>query len=155
RTNAADLLTLIFALHHLPAPRRALAEFRRVLRPKGRLVVAAWGNEMSPLWRAFDQWYEAVGLGEARGVQQTEQPLNTIVTFREALHEAGFEQVAVIEERPPIRFTSLAGFWEWRVSFPAPNRVIRALAADERARLQAACLAALAPLVGDGEIDAD
>ena len=65
RDDAADLLTLALALHHLPTPRRALAECRRVLRPRGRLILAAWGDELSPLWQAFDRWFEAAGLGES------------------------------------------------------------------------------------------
>jgi SAM-dependent methyltransferase len=153
--DAADLLTLIYALHHLPAPRRALTEFRRVLKSRGRLVLAAWGKEMSPLWRAFDAWFEAAGLGESRGVQQNGQPLNTIESLGIALDEAGFDQAQITEEQPPIRFATLADFWEWRVSFPATHRAIGALSPEDRARLQAACLATLAPLAGDGEIHAD
>jgi SAM-dependent methyltransferase len=155
RTDVADLLTLTFALHHLPAPRRALAEFRRVLKPRGRLVLAAWGDELSPLWHAFDAWFEAAGLGESRRPQQGGQPLNTVESLRGGLAEAGFGQIEISQEHPPISFPSLAEFWEWRVSFPATHRVIGALSPTERARLQAECLAALQPLVGAGGVPAD
>jgi SAM-dependent methyltransferase len=155
RDNVADLLTLTFALHHLPAPRKALAEFRRVLSPRGRLVLAAWGNQLSPLWEAFDAWFEAVGLGESRRPHQGEEPLNTVDSLRAALVEAGFGEIAISEERPPIVFPTLTEFWEWRVSFPATHRVVGALAPAERDRLQEACLTALRPVAGTGEVHAD
>lgn len=155
RTDVADLLTLTFALHHLPAPRRALAEFRRVLRPGGRLALAAWGEALSPLWQAFDAWFEAAGLGESRRSQQTESPLNTVESMRLALYEAGFQTADVAEEYPAIAFPTLADFWEWRVSFPATHRVIGALDSDERARLKASSLEALRSLAGAGDVSAD
>src|SRR5581483_4968319 len=111
RTGIADLLTLSFALHHLPAPRRALAECRRVLKPRGRLVLAAWGDQLSPLWQAFDAWFESAGLGESRHPQQADQPLNTVDSLRAALIEAGFDQVEITEEFPPLVFPSMAEFW--------------------------------------------
>jgi O-methyltransferase/aklanonic acid methyltransferase len=40
-----DVLTAAFALFFLPDPRRAAAEFRRVLRPGGVLAVSTWGDE--------------------------------------------------------------------------------------------------------------
>jgi SAM-dependent methyltransferase len=155
RSDLADLLTLSLALHHLPDPRRALAECRRVLRRRGRLVLAAWGDELSPLWRAFDTWYEAAGLGESRRPRQSDQPLDTPEAMRAALREAGFGSVEVSRELPPLAFPTLADFWEWRVSFPAPHRVFSALPPDERARLKADSLRALRPLAGDGEVRAD
>ena len=155
RTDVADLLTLCFALHHLPAPRTALVEFRRVLRPRGRLVIAAWGDELGPLWRAFDEWFEAAGLGESHGPQQSDRPLNTVEALREALLEAGFQRVDVTCERPPIVFPTLSDFWEWRVSFPATHRAIVVQAPAERARLKLDCLARLRPLVGEHEVRAD
>lgn len=40
-----DLVLASFVLHHVPDVPRALAEFRRVLRPDGRLVVATFGGD--------------------------------------------------------------------------------------------------------------
>jgi SAM-dependent methyltransferase len=155
RTDVANLLTLALALHHLPDPRRALAECRRVLRPRGRLVVAAWGDELSPLWQAFDRWFEGAGLGESTGPHQSGRPMNSVVTMRDALSEAGFEHAEIVREHPPLAFPTLADFWEWRVSFPAPHRIVSALPPEERARLKADCLATIRPLAGDGEVRAD
>ena len=81
--------------------------------------------------------------------------MNTVETMREALFEAGFETAEITCEQPPLAFPTLADFWEWRVSFPAPHRVFSALPASERARLKVDSLEALRPLAGDGEVRAD
>ncbi|MCC7369943.1 MAG: class I SAM-dependent methyltransferase [Chloroflexi bacterium] len=157
-TGAIDLITLALALHHLPTPRRALAELRRILSPRGRLVLAAWGDELSPLWREFDRWYGAQGLGPSRAAPPNDLPIDTPERLAAALGEVGgFGAAEVVRERPPIHFASLAEFWEWRISFPAPNQMFAPMPPDRRARLRDACLAELAPqvtLTADGLIDA-
>ncbi len=156
RDGSVDLLTLSLALHHLPTPRHALPELRRVLSPRGRLVLAAWGDELSPLWQAFDRWFERVGLGEARSARRSDLPIDTVDRLRAALLDVGgFRTAEVTRERPPIVFPSLAEFWEWRVSFPATYQALTAADPAAHDRLRDGCLAELAPLVGDGEIRAD
>jgi ubiquinone/menaquinone biosynthesis C-methylase UbiE len=51
---AVDVVISSLLLHHLsPAAKlEALSEARRVLRPKGRLVIADWGQPQDPLTRA-------------------------------------------------------------------------------------------------------
>jgi len=156
RTGSADLVTLSLALHHLPTPRRALAELRRIVSPGGRLVLAAWGDELSPLWQAFDRWFEGAGLGAARAISVQDLQIDSPERLRAALLEVGgFGSAEVTRELPPIVFPSLTEFWEWRISFPAPNQAFSAMDPTERARLRDHCLAHLHELAGDGEIRAD
>ena len=155
RDASVDLLTLSLALHHLPTPRHALPELRRVLRPRGRLVLAAWGDELSPLWQAFDRWFERAGLGEIRAAHERDLPIDTPERLRAALLEVGgFRTAEVTREHPPIVFPSLEEFWEWRSSFPATYQALSAVEPASRARLRDECLAALRPLV-NGEVFAD
>ena len=150
-----DLATLSLALHHLPDPLAALAEARRVLRPGGRLAVAAWGAEPSSLWRAFDAWSERVGLDEPRVVGPRAATLNTPERLRATLVAAGFPSTDVTVERPSLRYPDLDAFWEWRTSFPATFRVVGALPGEELDRLRAHCLVDLVQLVGVGPVRAD
>ena len=156
RDGSIDLLTLSLALHHLPTPRHALPELRRVLHPRGRLVLAAWGDELGPLWQAFDCWFAKVGLGEARSVRPSDLKINTVDSLRAALLDVGgFGSAEVTPENPPIVFPSLAEFWAWRVSFPATYQALMAVDPADHDRLRDDCVAELSPLVGDGEVRAD
>ncbi len=155
KDGAIDLITLSLALHHLPTPRHALPELRRLLRPGGRLVLAAWGDELSPVWQAFDGWFERAGLGEVRSGRPRDLSIDTEERLRSALIEVGgFRSAEVTRERPPLVFESLEDFWEWRISFPATYQALQAVDPETRDRLRADCLAALSPLVA-GEVRAD
>jgi ubiquinone/menaquinone biosynthesis C-methylase UbiE len=154
RDESIDLVTLSLALHHLPTPRHALKEIRRIVRPRGRVVLAAWADELSPLWQAFDRWFERAGLGPVRSGRPKELEINTVDGLRSALLDvAGFGTAEVTHELPEIRFPSLEAVWEWRISFPATYESLMAVAPADRECLRAACLSALRPLVR-GEIRA-
>lgn len=157
-TGSLDLVTLSLALHHLPTPRHALPELRRVLRPRGRLVLAAWGDELSPLWRAFDAWFEQAGLGSSRSIHRSDLAINTPEALAAALKDVGgFGTVDVVRERPAIRFPTLSDFWEWRISFPATHLAVSAVPPYRYAALYGSCHRALAPLVAEagGEVRGD
>jgi SAM-dependent methyltransferase len=156
RSGSLDLMTLSLALHHLPTPRYALPELRRVLRPRGRLILAAWSDERSPLWQAFDAWFERTGLATPRAARPNDLPIDTEERLRSALVEVGgFGSAEVTRELPPIVFPSLADFWEWRISFPETFRDVSAAGPDRLPGLRDACLTELAEAVGDGEVCAE
>jgi ubiquinone/menaquinone biosynthesis C-methylase UbiE len=156
RTGGLDLVTLSLALHHLPTPRFALMELRRVLRPRGRAVLAAWSDERSVLWRAFDDWFERAGLGIIRAEDDPDLPIDTSERLRSALLGiGGFGTAEVTRACPPLVFESLGDFWEWRISFPATYRALRAVDDAPRERLRADCLRTLSPLVAGGTVRAD
>jgi demethylmenaquinone methyltransferase / 2-methoxy-6-polyprenyl-1,4-benzoquinol methylase len=51
RDAAVDVVTIAFGLRNLPEPGRGLLEFRRVLRPGGRLVVCEFSQPVVPVLR--------------------------------------------------------------------------------------------------------
>jgi ubiquinone/menaquinone biosynthesis C-methylase UbiE len=158
RDGTIDLVTLSLALHHLPTPRHAIKEIRRITHPRGRVVLAAWADDLSPLWQAFDAWFERAGLGHVRSGRPRDLEINTADRLRAALLEVGgFGTAEVAREIPEIRFSSLEDFWEWRISFPATYAAIVAVTPAERERLRADCLAALRPMteLSSGEVRAD
>lgn len=156
KAGSLDVVTLALALHHLPTPQNALSELRRVVSPRGRLVLAAWADEMSPIWRAFERWFEGAGLGVARATPKNDLPIDTPERLAAALHAVGgFRTAEVLRERPPIIFASLEEFWEWRISFPAPNQTFSAMPPDVRTRWRTDCLERLAAEFGAGEVRAD
>ncbi len=54
---SVDLVTIAFGLRNLPEPGRGLLEFRRVLRPGGRLVVCEFSSPVVPVFREVYRRY--------------------------------------------------------------------------------------------------
>ncbi|HEV8425598.1 MAG TPA: ubiquinone/menaquinone biosynthesis methyltransferase [Actinomycetes bacterium] len=57
RDGSVDLVTIAFGLRNLPEPGQGLLEFRRVLRPAGRLVVCEFSQPVVPLLRGVYRRY--------------------------------------------------------------------------------------------------
>jgi demethylmenaquinone methyltransferase / 2-methoxy-6-polyprenyl-1,4-benzoquinol methylase len=57
RDASADVVTIAFGLRNLPEPGRGLLEFRRVLRPGGRLVVCEFSQPVVPVLRGVYRRY--------------------------------------------------------------------------------------------------
>jgi demethylmenaquinone methyltransferase / 2-methoxy-6-polyprenyl-1,4-benzoquinol methylase len=54
---SADVVTIAFGLRNLPEPGQGLLEFRRVLRPGGRLVVCEFSHPVVPVFREVYRRY--------------------------------------------------------------------------------------------------
>jgi demethylmenaquinone methyltransferase / 2-methoxy-6-polyprenyl-1,4-benzoquinol methylase len=57
RDASVDVVTIAFGLRNLPEPGRGLLEFRRVLRPGGRLVVCEFSQPVVPVLRQVYRRY--------------------------------------------------------------------------------------------------
>lgn len=55
--RSADVVSIAFGLRNVGDPVRALSEFRRILRPGGRLVVLEFDQPTNPLIRAMNRLY--------------------------------------------------------------------------------------------------
>jgi demethylmenaquinone methyltransferase / 2-methoxy-6-polyprenyl-1,4-benzoquinol methylase len=57
RDGSVDVVTIAFGLRNLPEPGQGLLEFRRVLRPGGRLVVCEFSQPVVPVFREVYRRY--------------------------------------------------------------------------------------------------
>src|SRR5829696_8124695 len=57
RDASVDVVTIAFGLRNLPEPGQGLLEFRRVLRPGGRLVVCEFSTPVVPVFREVYRRY--------------------------------------------------------------------------------------------------
>jgi demethylmenaquinone methyltransferase/2-methoxy-6-polyprenyl-1,4-benzoquinol methylase len=57
RDESVDVVTIAFGLRNLPEPGQGLREFRRVLRPGGRLVVCEFSQPVVPVLRGVYRRY--------------------------------------------------------------------------------------------------
>lgn len=55
--GSADVVSIAFGLRNVADPARALAEFRRVLRPGGRLIVLEFDRPRNPVVRKVSDFY--------------------------------------------------------------------------------------------------
>ena len=100
--DSFDLVYANFVVEHLKRPERSFAEWRRVLRPGGRLVLLT-SNRASPLMAAADRLPQRArlvikrrGAGAAeRDVYPTLYLANTPQRLAAVVAGAGFEPVAV------------------------------------------------------------
>lgn len=100
--DSFDLVYANFVVEHLKHPERGFAEWRRVLRPGGRLVLLT-SNRASPLMAAGDKLPQRVrlaikrrGVGAAeRDVYPTRYLANTPQRLAAVAAAAGFEPVSV------------------------------------------------------------
>ena len=101
-----DIVTIAFGLRNVAEPSRALAEFRRVLRPGGRLVVLEFDEPRNPVIRALNRVYTGrvmpwtatlIARDRSGAYKYLPRSIETFLTrdrLAEAVRAAGFTQVA-------------------------------------------------------------
>jgi demethylmenaquinone methyltransferase/2-methoxy-6-polyprenyl-1,4-benzoquinol methylase len=101
----ADVVSIAFGIRNVANPAAALAEFRRVLRPGGRLIILEFSLPTNPILRGLYNFYFRQILprtatlisGDKTGAYRyLPQSVNTFIGREEmmsAMRAAGFEQV--------------------------------------------------------------
>ena len=103
--RSADVLSIAFGLRNVGEPRTALREFRRVLKPGGRLVVLEFDEPRNPLVRAMNRLYthhvmpwtaSLIARDSSGAYRYLPRSVETFLDrdgLRAALLEAGFTQI--------------------------------------------------------------
>jgi SAM-dependent methyltransferase len=132
-----DAVTCAFTLFFLPRPERAVAEFARVVRPGGRVIVSTWGDS-DPRWTFGDDLMAELPVAR-RAVRR---PLDTAREVADLLVGAGLAEVTSRGEEHEIRFADAEQWWAWQWSFSLRG-VLEQLDASALAALKAASMAAI------------
>jgi SAM-dependent methyltransferase len=150
-----DAVVSMFGWFMFPDRARGLAEFHRVVREAGRVLVTSWG----PPDRNLVIGAGLAALREALpDLPRPASPLPTQIpdVCAEEMRAAGFAEVRATIERGTMRFPSVDAYWSQMKRSGAPLAVLRNKlgeaawqAATERARL------ALHSRYGDGEVTLD
>jgi SAM-dependent methyltransferase len=108
-----DYVMCGFGLFFFPQPEQALSEFRRVLKPGGRLALTIWGAE-DGRWG----WYDELTAAYGAEVKLKNQMFNTPDDLKLILRRAGFSDIQIVTEAADIPFTDEAEWWagQWAIS---------------------------------------
>lgn len=132
-----DCTVAMLVLNFVPVPARAVAEFRRVTRPGGRVSACVWdyGGEMTML-REF--WDAAVALDSmAAPHHEARMPLCRSGELAELWRAAGLAEVHEGALTLAMRFAHFADFWQPFLTGIGPSGgYAAALPEDMRRRLE-------------------
>lgn len=105
--NSFDCIFCGFALFFFPSILRALSEFKRVLKPSGRLVVSIWGKDSE-----LDAWINAEIklLRHTQGLAAT--PLWSEQEPLKVLQDAGFNEIQIVEETKTFSHHTAQEWWD-------------------------------------------
>ncbi len=105
--DAFDVVSIAFGIRNVAKPDDALAEFRRVLRPAGRLVVLEFSEPGNPLVRRVDRFYRGqvmprtatwIARDKSGAYAYLPRSVETFLSRQEmvgAIEQAGFSGVAI------------------------------------------------------------
>ena len=150
--GAFDVLTCQQGLQFFPERERALAAFRRVLRPDGRAVVACWCEiESAPGYLAVAEVVERRRPDKA-GAARAPFALSDAATLRSLLEGAGFSEVRVERVEGTARFASPGEFARSFLEGSPMALALGDLSADERAELTGEIVEAVRARTGDSGV---
>jgi ubiquinone/menaquinone biosynthesis C-methylase UbiE len=143
-----DVAVLAFVLFHVPDPRAALREVRRVLRPGGVIGITTWSEvEAMP---AFDLWTQELDAAGAATVPRDPRMIqdalmDTPDKLAALLSESGFVDVRATQARFEHRFTP-ATLLDVQVGVCGAGRRLRTMTPEGAATCQARVAARLQQL---------
>ena len=150
--GAFGVLTCQQGLQFFPERERALAAFRRVLRPDGRAVVACWCEiESAPGYLAVAEVVERRRPDKA-GAARAPFALSDAATLRSLLEEAGFVGVTVERVEGTARFASPGEFARSFLEGSPMAVALGDLSADERAELTEEIVEAVRARTGESGV---
>jgi SAM-dependent methyltransferase len=134
-----DVVLCGFSLQFFPHLDQALSEFRRVLRPAGRVVATTWGREDED-W----EWYPDLRKAYQAVVKLSSQSFDRPEALVGPFSRAGFTQIRTVPRELDVVYGTEEEWWamQWSISGRAglerlePDRLAR-LKTDVFARMQA------------------
>ena len=111
-TDSADVLSIAFGIRNVNVPSKALSEFRRILKPGGRLLILEFSEPTNPLIRLLNNFYcrrvmpvtATIVSGDRSGAYRyLPRSIETFLPradLERAIREAGFERI----QQHPLTF---------------------------------------------------
>lgn len=102
-----DIIYCGFALFFFPNPKKALHEFKRVLKPKGRIVTSTWGK-VGLTRRIFREKLDLMGVQSTLAAY----PMPSLEELSVLFSETGFKSIQIQEDRLDHLYANFDHWWE-------------------------------------------
>ena len=111
--SSFDFVLCGFSLQFFPHLAHALSEFRRVLKPGGRIAVTSWGGD-DERW----DWFEALRKAHDAVLRLGSQSLDEPEKIQAWLSQAGFVDIQITSKEIDMTFRDEEEWWnvEWSIS---------------------------------------
>jgi O-methyltransferase/aklanonic acid methyltransferase len=131
-----DTVLCGFSVQFFPHLDRALKEFRRVIKPGGRIAVTTWGEVDDPRW----DWYDLLRNEYQANVKLGSNSLNKPEVIETWFSEAGFNDIQIITKDFDMVYRDEEEWWnvEWSISGRAG---LEKLSPETLERFKAECFA--------------
>ena len=139
--SSFDRVLSLLMLHFVPQANRAVAEMRRVARPRSTVAAAVWDTRGGYVANRilFDTAAMLDPLANERRARNYTRPMTRPGELARAWHEAGFENVHEGTLTIRMEFTSFADYWAPYVGKDGPvAEYENGLSTDHRQRLKEA-----------------
>jgi len=132
-----DVVASALVLHFIADRRRALAEMKRVLRPRGLVGGYTWKRTATEDFAPYAPVMAGVRSIGAEPLTSPHVPEGSTAGMRESLAAAGFSEIDTTEIEVTRTFASFDEYWELQtIPFSPPGRTIAKLDKAQCARLQ-------------------
>jgi ubiquinone/menaquinone biosynthesis C-methylase UbiE len=133
--SSFDFVLCGFSLQFFPHLAQALSEFRRVLKPGGRIAVTTWGAD-DERW----DWYDELRKAHGAVIKLGSQSLDTPEEIQRWLSQAGFVNIQIRTKEIDMVYLDEEEWWnvEWSISARAG---LEKLSPEDLERLKAEAFA--------------